>query len=310
MQITVLEFKLEATSFLQFGRQPGGQLRGALYGALRNHACPVRSASDITPDHTAVCPVCALLSPRDEGGARGYTPPPPFTIKPPPGDERTYQPGDHLEFGFVLFGDQRHLYPFVVHGMRLAGQSGVGHGRGTFRLCELEAVNPLTGQREELLVNHKQVRHPTLHVTENAVNSAANMLDDRQATLIFHTPTRLIAQGKILRRPAFDVLVARLLERLDLLREQYLPQSSPTPYAELNELARDISLAADGTRWIEIRSGSRRQGRTTPISGFVGKATYTGPLGPFLPWLLWGQFVQVGKNTTKGNGWYSLEKAI
>ena len=25
-----------------------------------------------------------------------------------------------------------------------------------------------------------------------------------------------------------------------------------------------------------------------------------------LPWLLWGQVTQVGKNTVKGNGWYEV----
>jgi hypothetical protein len=27
---------------------------------------------------------------------------------------------------------------------------------------------------------------------------------------------------------------------------------------------------------------------------------------PFWPWLVWGQFVHVGKDAVKGNGWYEI----
>lgn len=45
------------------------------------------------------------------------------------------------------------------------------------------------------------------------------------------------------------------------------------------------------------------------MGGFVGTATYHAPLEvwqPLLPWLIWGQGTQVGKDTVKGNGWYEI----
>jgi len=74
-------------------------------------------------------------------------------------------------------------------------------------------------------------------------------------------------------------------------------------------LARAVRLVEDGTRWVELESYSTRQRRATPISGFVGRAVYEGDLGPFLPWLVWGQFVHVGKDAVKGNGWYVVREA-
>jgi hypothetical protein len=55
-----------------------------------------------------------------------------------------------------------------------------------------------------------------------------------------------------------------------------------------------------------VMSFSSRLGRHTPIGGLVGEITFCGELGPFLPYIVWGQFTHIGKDTTKGNGWYEI----
>jgi len=43
------------------------------------------------------------------------------------------------------------------------------------------------------------------------------------------------------------------------------------------------------------------------MGGFQGTVTYTGYFDPFLPFLLLGQHVHVGKGTVYGLGKYTLE---
>jgi CRISPR/Cas system endoribonuclease Cas6 (RAMP superfamily) len=65
------------------------------------------------------------------------------------------------------------------------------------------------------------------------------------------------------------------------------------------------------TRWVDVFSGSNRTGGQTPISGFVGSARYVCDgvaWRALLPWLLWGQVTQVGKDTVKGNGVFRVER--
>jgi CRISPR/Cas system endoribonuclease Cas6 (RAMP superfamily) len=45
------------------------------------------------------------------------------------------------------------------------------------------------------------------------------------------------------------------------------------------------------------------------LSGFVGEVTYRGEFEPFLPLLLLGEYLHVGKNVAFGNGWYRIEKS-
>ncbi|HEC21556.1 MAG TPA: CRISPR system precrRNA processing endoribonuclease RAMP protein Cas6 [Chloroflexi bacterium] len=304
--VTHLRFTVEPVTLVQFGTQPGSQLRGALYNVLRRHTCTLRPDRDPTPAHTAICPVCRLLAPRNPDAARGHTPPPPLALQPPPGDRRTYRPGQTFSFGISLFGDQSELLPYVIHGVWGMGREGVGQGRGRFEVRDIEAVHPLTRQRESLLLPDGRIRQPELRVSASDVDAAAHTLPSDGVTLHFLTPTRLIANGRPIALPPFEVLIGRLLERIDLLLDEYAPAAPRTPHAELAEQAQAIRLAWHRTRWVSIRSGSRRQGRTTPIGGFVGHIHYEGNLRPFLPWLIWGQSVQVGKNTAKGDGWYEI----
>lgn len=67
-------------------------------------------------------------------------------------------------------------------------------------------------------------------------------------------------------------------------------------------------MTEHSVRWIDAKSYSSRQRHTLPIGGFIGTATYTGACSPSLRELLvWGELLNVGKNTVKGDGWYQIE---
>ena len=123
----------------------------------------------------------------------------------------------------------------------------------------------------------------------------------------FLTPARLIVNEALCKTPSFDVLFARLLKRLDELEQQF-GDGAPRAWEQvqaLHELARRVELVEDATRWVEVWSGSTRRGKPSPLSGFVGRARYAAPPDVWqqlLPWLLWGELAQVGKDTVKGNG--------
>ncbi len=42
------------------------------------------------------------------------------------------------------------------------------------------------------------------------------------------------------------------------------------------------------------------------LGGIIGTVTYTGQFTPFLPFILLGEFVHIGKNTTFGLGRYQI----
>jgi CRISPR/Cas system endoribonuclease Cas6 (RAMP superfamily) len=333
-----LRFEVEALTPLLLPAHAGPSIRGALWGALQRHFCPASQGE--TPDavHKALCPVCWLMATDNPGYRTGRDVPRPYAVAPPLADEGgawrpwRFEPGQRFAFGLTLFAEALNLFPYLVVAMPLMGQGGMGipleengsragdRRRGQFALRRIEAVNPLTGAVAAIMgEGQTMVQMPGAPVTAQDVEEAAQALgkelgSDGRVQLCFWTPMRLVEQGKLVKRPRLGPLFRRLLERLDALRGEYAgePPVIQGERERLVALADGVRLVRDFTQWIDLKSGSRRLGRTTPVGGFVGVATYQATRETWddlLPYLVWGQEVHVGKSATKGDGWYEVRVA-
>jgi hypothetical protein len=88
----------------------------------------------------------------------------------------------------------------------------------------------------------------------------------------------------------------------------YFHHGAPLPadYTGLSERARGISLIKNATYWHDWERYSQRQGQRMNMGGLVGTAVYEGELDEFMPWLILGEQVHVGKNTVFGLGKYRI----
>jgi hypothetical protein len=330
-----LRFEVEALTPLLLPAHAGPSIRGALWGALQRHFCPASQGE--TPDaaHKAICPVCWLMATDKPGYRTGRDVPRPYAVASPLAEREgawrpwRFEPGQRLAFGLTLFAQALNLFPYLVVAMPLMGQGGMGiplgengsrpgeRRRGQFALRRIEAVNPLTGAVAPVMgEGQTRVQMPDVPVTARDVEAAAQALgmgtgSDGRVQLRFWTPMRLVEQGKLVKRPWPGPLFRRLLERLDALRGEYAgePPVAQGERERLVALADSVRLVQDFTQWIDLKSGSRRLGRTTPVGGFVGVATYQAARETWdelLPYLVWGQEVHVGKSATKGDGWYEV----
>lgn len=334
---------------------PGSSLRGALFEALLRRFCmnPSATTCALCPLN-ATCPVATLVAPLRDEGPRGRDIPRPFVLAPtlpslavaaptslPALNNETFQviaPGQRYSFDLSLIGRVASLFPYVAMSVPTIEVLGLGRRqqgrRGRPRTLSIEAVDPFGSAIETLYTRGQQnVRAPTLSVTPATIGARAAALPTKRLTLRFLTPTRLIAQGQLMRRPEPRVLVARLLERLEALEREYgsahmagspgvdgageargiqepgevAGSTQPRCWGRLVELAERVRLVADETRWVDVASYSARQRRTTPIGGFVGSATYEGELAELRELLVWGEVLHVGKNAVKGDGVYRIE---
>jgi hypothetical protein len=303
-----LQFECVAFSTLRLnGWLAGSNLRGALGGVMQRANCLASPIERSQPAHIQSCPVCWLLAAQEVPGQerRGYAVQAPSHLQP------VYHPGQPFVFGLTLFGDAQRFLPYFLLAVPEAGQQGVGLGRGQFALQSVWAVNPLTQARECLMAPRSRVVDvPTLLLDEVAVQTAVGRGDWKRTgrvTIDFITPTRLLENKRLVKIPDFGVLFARLLERIDELERQYAGGVG-RPAAEvlqLRQLADRVRLIESDTEWVEAWSGSQRLGRATPVSGFVGRAVFQSipEIWQYLiPFLYWGQLVQVGRDTVKGNG--------
>jgi hypothetical protein len=327
-----LRFECEVVTPLRLNPHTGSAIRGAFYHALwnqfcMNHDAPACAACPLV----ATCPVAFLVSTLDPQSDRGADVPRPYTVQPPLDGKTDYAPGETLTFGLTMFARALNLFPYVVLAIQRLEHSGLGKRvfdpcegkpslrkgrRGTFRVRQVWAENPLTGERREVLrQGEAMVQVPDIPIANDQIlNCQLRIGNCKLVTLELLTPMRLIENKQLVKRLTFRAFAQALHRRLRQLSAEYSDTPLTFDFRQVMAQAEAVRVASDETHWVELESYSTRLGRTTPLGGLIGRVTFEGDpslcsgqaLAPFREWLMWGQFTHVGKDAVKGNGWYQL----
>ena len=125
----------------------------------------------------------------------------------------------------------------------------------------------------------------------------------------FLTPTELKQDGRVVDRPEFVVLFARIRDRVSALRALYGPGPLAIDFAAMGAQAAAIAMTACDLRPVDVERRSSRTGQTHPIGGFVGSAEYEGELAEFLPYLEAARWTGVGRQAVWGKGEIAVASA-
>jgi len=296
----------------------GSALRGAFGHALRLTGCVRRSQGgchDTCAENAEAeatrratrCPYGYIFETPHPPGAplleQQKEVPHPYIIRPLPTTAGTHAAGAWLEYEITLVGKALDHTQVVVEACVVMGRLGLGAGHGTVSVCELWECEPFGGTRRVLPFSN-----PGLSLSagwEEAV-AQATLLPRERLTIQFLTPTHLVRHGQKLRRPDFSSLMRALLRRMTMLAVYHGGGVDRAQMALLAEQAEAVQLANWEGNWQEWQRYSSRQDKKMTFQGLVGDALYEGDLAPFLPYLVMGQALHVGKACTFGEGHYRL----
>lgn len=213
--------------------------------------------------------------------------PHPFIIEATIDNKLEFRPGERLMFDLVLIGQANHYHQKFADAFQSLGeQEGLGKTYGKYRLLSMEAQYSL---------NQPQIM------------ARAATLSTNQISLHFLTPTRLKHRGEWVNEgPPFEVLINKLLSRTSSLSYFHCGQRLEVDFSELIRQAVHIKTIRDRTRWENWARFSGRQNQYIEMGGLVGRINYTGELEPYLPLLVLGELIHVGKGTVFGNGQYQI----
>ncbi len=221
-------------------------------------------------------------------------------------DETRLTPaGAPVVFEVQLFGRGiDHVGLVVEAGVRMA-RRGLGVGRWTAEVRELWEHQPFGTERRALPFQLDRSALILVAGWDEAV-ARARTLASGAAALHYLTPTRLVRDGYDMRVPTFPVLVRALLRRLTALAQAHGGEAPAAHFAALARQAEGVRLVSWDGEWRDWDRYSTRQERRITHGGLVGVAVYEGELEPFLPYLVYGQAVHVGKLCTFGAGRYRI----
>lgn len=320
LEIGVYRFVMRAVDTMYMPEFKGTVLRGGFGTAFKRIACVngPRSRRGVAGEDCAECREAhrcaykAVFEPSPPEGSQRLRNlqdiSRPFVLRIPP-DPRTVVPSGHrLEWEIVLMGRARRFLPYFVVTFKALGESGFGLWHmGKRSRAVLESVhlqNPLTGESQLVYdgMVGKFINADEAICRGTQIEEIAKRLRSDMVSLDFVSITRLKYRDAFVRTPEFHVVIRNLLRRLSTLAYFYQGTELQLDFKRLIELAEGVSFENVSIRWQNFSRYSGRSKETMDFSGFVGCGRYTGNLAEFMPLLLCGSLLNVGKGATFGLG--------
>jgi hypothetical protein len=311
-RLATFTFRLTSRATFALPAYKGSTLRGAFGHSFKRVVCMNRAGICRECTFPETCPYAYIFEtppPADAAMLRKYPHAPhPYVIEPSLDEQRIYRPGDVLIFRLVLVGKAIDYLPYFIYTFDELAKDGLGRQKG---VCVLEEVASPTANGEEVVIfsgAQRMFRNLYRVVQMADILEEANAYTGRETLrLVFHTPTRLKFAERLVEQPEFHMLVRTLLRRISTLAYFHCGERLEVDFRGLIEEATQIKIADSQLRWVELTRYSNRQRTEMLMGGFQGTVTYAGRFDPFLPFLLLGQHVHVGKGTVYGLGKYKLE---
>ena len=322
-------FSLKSQGLILLPPYKGSALRGGFGHAFKKVVCVSREricASCLLKEKCVYSYVFETPPPSNTSKMKKYPyAPHPFVITPPLEEKREYREGEALIFELVLIGKSIDFLPYFIYTFDELGRIGIGKGKGKYQLEEVWAMLP--GQRLKVKgeTREEQGERIKVRAEEGEMiysrrdktlrdNFRALKIDDLGSFdlspstlhLSFLTPTRFKFDGSLSPKPEFHVLFRNLLRRISLLSYFHCGQELALDFKGLIKKSETIKVKKESLSWLEWERYSSRQETRMKMGGFVGSITFEGDFEPFLPFILLGEYIHVGKGTSFGLGKYEI----
>lgn len=304
------QFDLEAVESLEFPAYKGSTLRGAFGTTFKKVVCALRTrtcADCLLNERCVYSYIFETPSPANRPDREQYNPAPhPFVILPPLDKKTCYAPGETISFTLTLIGKALDYVPYFIYTFHELGESGIGRARGRFKLQRVLRMNGaehrlvydgegkiLTGAYEATSWQTIVEKHPH---TRPAV------------TLRFLTPVRIRLKDDLVLDLDFPIFFKSLVRRIEALASFHCGGTPESTIKDLIRKSAAIQTQQRALTWYDWERYSNRQETKMKLGGFVGDITFAGDLGPFMPYMLLGEYIHVGKGTSFGLGKYEIVK--
>lgn len=304
-----LSVLVQARDNIQLPSYQGSVIRGAFGNALRGIVCAVRNqdCSDcLLKDKCVYSYAFETAPPSNSKVLRKHTSVPrPFVLTPVTGKGGVYEPGMTFGFQMTLVGRATKHLPYFVYAFMQMGEKGLGRGRGRFR-TEKITVSDEEGRVVETVYEKEVLRAAKTLLSFDHARELAKTYSPDEITLKFLTPVRIRYQEKLCDNLQFHILIRNLARRLSNLLYFHCNQESGLLFKEIIDKAKSVNLTRRQIRWYDWTRYSGRQKKQVKMGGVIGEVTYKGDIGEFLPMLVAGSWVNIGKGTAFGLGRFDL----
>lgn len=245
--------------------------------------------------------------------------PKPYVLNAMDANTRTYKAGECARVQLTLVGYATREWADWFQAFHLLGQRGFGKdykkGNGRFiveSVLDCDGLTPLTGRSAHELLSQPRA------ITKDDLDKRINDLYEKGAahrlTIVFLRPLQLrkgkwkVTDGQFDFRDFWD----KLTKRIEDLAKYCDGSVFTGEFVELAWIASQVRIRERMTLWLDQSRLSRpsdSESIKVDASGIIGHVTLesaTGELAEFLPLLVLGEWLHVGRGCDFGNGAYRL----
>lgn len=230
-------------------------------------------------------------------------PSPAFVVTIPIIQKKRLQGGERLELEVLFVGTGIPLiYEFLRNLIEL-GHLGLSAGEGRFAVTRVRSRDP-DGSESQAWRQHEPLKTLTC-----SVQPLTWLLQDERimndVTIRFITPTRLMVDGKPLRRPLFRHLFPFMLRRVTSMLYAHSGVEVLDDPTCLLAKSRELNVVETRLKWHDWRSLSGQKGLV--VGGFIGEMVLQGQALEEVYWVLAvASLFGLGKGATYGAGQFTL----
>jgi hypothetical protein len=301
------DFHISAVDNLDLPPYKGSTFRGTLGHALQKLSCHCEDSDDLTK-HNCAYGYLMGISALHTSKTSSQSPPHPLILEPPDNGKCLYNSGEKLWFRTVLIGNSMNYLTYMILAVQRMGQMGIGRGRGEFMLESVDALS--VDSKENIYSEAESLLSVSLpQITwQDILNITSPVGDVDNVTLRFETPVRFKNEGRLTgdKGISFSLIMRNLLERASRLERYYCGAEERWDFSQLLDIAESVEIVESDLHWRDWERYSSRQQTKMMLGGLMGDIKFKGDLTQFLPYLVLGSHIHVGKNTVFGLGKYEL----
>ena len=293
----------------------GSTLRGGFGQNLKRAVCVIKNReckNCLLKEKCVYSYIFETPPPQDATRLRKYPyAPHPFVIEPPLERKEEYDRDEELSFNLVLIGKATEYLPYFVFAFDKLGEVGLGQGNGKYWLREVRCLKGNSDNGRLIYTGEDNTFKDSYALIsgEDILEECRKYYGKRKITLNFATPTRIKYQEHFVKDLEFHILIRNLLRRISLVSYFHCDKELKVDFKSLIEMAKKVKKEDSNLSWYDWQRYSSRQNTKMLLGGFIGRVTFSFDgidSRQFLPFILLGSYIHVGKGTSFGLGKYEI----
>ena len=230
-------------------------------------------------------------------------PAPAFIVTMPIMQQEVFDTGDRLELEVLFIGTGIPLIRDFLRSLIHVGHLGLVVGDGLFEVTEV--YSKASDHSESLAWRQSEPLESLTCIVQSLDWLLQNECITNNVVVKYITPTRLMVNGKPLRKPRFAQVFPFMLRRVTSMLYAHCGIEVLDDPAYLLELVNDLHEVESRLHWHDWRSLAGRQGLV--VGGFMGEMKLEGQALEEVYWLLAvASLFGIGKAATSGAGRIAL----